>query len=115
MCESGLGLLDFIVGYKKVLILDAIEQGLKPGSVVVFDADNIRPVNSPSAHSIGFPTALELGRRFSLDLPEEIKIIGVQVKDATLLCENLSREVELSLDKVVKESKEIIQEWIAEG
>lgn len=114
VCESGLGLLDFIVGYQKVLIIDAIDQNLEPGSVVVFDAEKIKPINSPSAHSVGLPVALELGKRFALDLPEEIKIIGVQVKDATLLCENLTDEVKLSLDEVVKESKGILEKWIAE-
>jgi hydrogenase maturation protease len=114
VCESGLGLIDFLTGYEKVLIIDAIEQGLVPGTVVVFDAEDIKPVRAPSAHSVGIPLALELGRRCGVPLPSEIKVIGIQVKDATLLGETLTKEVELSLSEAAEKARLILGEWLRE-
>jgi Ni,Fe-hydrogenase maturation factor len=78
------------------------------------DAKEIKPIKSPSPHSVGVPYALQIAKRFQLNIPEEIKIIGVQVKDITLLSENLTKEVELSLEKVHHKAKEIIDEWLGE-
>ena len=115
VCESGLGLIDFLTGYEKVLIIDAIEQNLKPGSVVVLDANNIKPIRAPSPHSVGVPLALKLGRRLGIPMPQEIKIIGVQVKDATLLGENLTKEVEASLPQAAEQGVAILKEWLREA
>lgn len=76
------------------------------------DANDIRPINSPSPHSVGIPLALQIGRRFQLNLPQIIKIIGVQVKDATLLSETLTSEVEKSLENVCKKAKKILDIWL---
>lgn len=114
VCESGLGLIDFLTGYNKVLIIDAIEQDLEPGSVVVLDANNIKPIRAPSPHSVGVPLALKVGRRLGIPMPEEIKIIGIQVKDATLLSENLTKEVETALPKAVEEGLAILKNWLKE-
>jgi len=115
VCESGLGLIDFLTGYEKVLIIDAIEQDLAPGTVVVFDALDIQPVRAPSPHSVGIPLALELGRRCGVPLPSEIKVIGVQVKDATLLGETLTPEVESSMGEVAENGRRILSAWLGEG
>jgi hydrogenase maturation protease len=114
VCESGLGLIDFLTGYEKVLIIDAIEQELPPGTVVVFDASDIKPVRAPSPHSVGIPLALELGRRCGVPLPSEIKVIGVQVKDASLLGETLTKDVESSLTEVAGKANPILDGWLRE-
>jgi len=114
VCESGLGLIDFLTGYEKVLIIDAIEQELPPGTVVVFDAANLQPVRASSAHSVGIPLALELGRRCGVPLPSKIMVIGVQVNDASFLSEILTQEVEAALPEVVAKAAPILLAWLEE-
>lgn len=104
-----------MIGYKNLLVIDAIDCGLEPGSVRVFEVKDLGISYSPSAHSISFPTALEIARRFNLEIPEKIKIIGVQVKDATLLSEELTEEVKKALEKVYNEAEKILKEWLEDG
>lgn len=82
---------------------------------MVLDANNIKPIRAPSPHSVGVPLALKLGRRLGIPMPQEIKIIGVQVKDATLLGENLTKEVEASLPQAAEQGVAILKEWLREA
>lgn len=81
---------------------------------MVFDASNLKPVRASSAHSVGMPLALELGRRCGVPLPSEITVIGVQVNDASFLSEVLTKEVEAALPEVVEKAAPILRAWLGE-
>lgn len=80
---AGVGLLDLLEGYERVVIIDAADMGLEPGSVVKFRPEATMfktPDFRLSLHSIDVNSVLELARLLSKSLPE-IAIIGVQPKD----------------------------------
>jgi len=99
-------------GWKYVIIIDAVDiEDLKPGEIVEF---HIKDKNLPevrglsSTHGFDALTALKLA--FALKdfkLPEEIMIIGVQVKNIEGFGVGLSKEVEAAIPNVITRINEI--------
>lgn len=99
-------------GWKYVIIIDAIDiENLKPGEIVEF---LIKDKNLPevkglsSTHGFDALTALKLA--FALKefkLPEEIIIVGVQVKNIDSFGVGLSIEVEDAIPKVISRINEL--------
>lgn len=101
---GGLGLLELVVGYDKVIILDAIQtDGAEPGQIHFLSPDehhgNLR---AASTHDISFATALELGRRLRKDLPEEIVILALEAADVETFGEELTPAVAAAVPTAVE-------------
>jgi len=101
---AGLSLLDSIVGYDKVIIIDAIQtkQG-HAGQIYrmgLQDFSSAKHFSSP--HQINLVTALELGKMLDLAMPQEITIFAVEAKDITSFSEKCTPEVERAIPEVVK-------------
>jgi len=101
---AGLRLLDSIVGYDKVIIIDAIqtEKG-RAGQIYrmgLQDFSSAKHFSSP--HQINLVTALELGKMLDLAMPQEITIFAVEAKDITNFSEKCTPEVERAIPEVVK-------------
>lgn len=113
--ESGLALLDHIVGYRKVLILDSIKrEGREPGKVVEIKVEELESSPSPSPHYVGLPMSLQIGRRLGFSLPEEIRILAMEVEDPYTLEEGLTDIVNSSFPDYVKKAEEILRNWLKE-
>jgi len=102
--EAGLSLLDSIVGYDKVIIIDAIQtrEG-NAGQVYrmgIEDFSFSKRFSSP--HQINLVTALELGKMLDLTMPQKITIFAVEAKDITKFSEKCTPEVERAIPGVVK-------------
>lgn len=100
---SGLGLLDFISNYERVIIIDAIQtpQG-KVGQVYRLSlSDLATPHYSYGTHNIDLATTLELGAKLGLALPREIIIFAVEVADVTTFSEECTPEVERAIPQVI--------------
>ena len=106
---AGLNMLDLLAGYDRAIIIDAIQtmEGkvgqiyrLKPGA---FDATR----HAATPHDVNFATALELGNRLGLALPQEIIIFAIEVEDVTTFSEECTPEVEraipICVEKVIQE------------
>jgi hydrogenase maturation protease len=101
---GGLGLLELVVGYEKVIIVDAIqtEEG-QPGQVHRLYADEFRPhLRGASSHDISLATALELGRQLHEDIPGEIVILAVEAADVETFGEELTPAVAAAVPEVVE-------------
>ena len=101
---AGLSLLDSIVGYDKVIIIDAIqtEEG-NTGQIYrmgLQDFSSAKHFSSP--HQINLVTALELGKMLDLAMPQKITIFAVEAKDITNFSEKCTPEVERAIPEVVK-------------
>jgi len=101
---SGLALLDEILGFEKVIILDAIQSGQR--AVGEIFPIRIRewegmPIG-PSPHYLGLPSVLKWSRLAGLEAPREMEILGIEVKDPFTFDENLSAEVEAALPALVQ-------------
>ena len=93
---SGLGLLDLLVNYDKAIIIDAIQTvGGKVGQVYRLEPEMLNATRHASTpHDVNFATALELGRRLGLPLPQQIIIFSIEASDVTTFSEECTPEVE---------------------
>jgi hydrogenase maturation protease len=101
---AGLSLLDSIVGYDKVIIIDAIQtkEG-NTGQIYRMGTEDFsltKHLSSP--HQINLVTALELGKMLNLAMPQKITIFAVEAKDVTSFSEKCTPEVEQAIPEVVK-------------
>ncbi len=81
---GGLRLMELMVGYRRVVLIDAWkDDSLPPGTVCRLSLSDLErrrpPQHLASAHDATLPTALAAGRRLGLDLPEDIVIFAVTV------------------------------------
>jgi hydrogenase maturation protease len=101
---AGLSLLDSIVGYDKVIIIDAVQT--KEGNagqiyrMGLQDFSSTKHFSSP--HQINLATALELGKMLNLAMPQEITIFAVEAKDVSSFSERCTPEVERAIPEAVK-------------
>lgn len=101
---AGLSLLDCMLGYDKVIIIDAIQtkEG-KAGQIYRMkpeDFSSAKRLSSP--HQINLVTALELGRMLNLAMPREISVFAVEAKDTDTFSEKCTPEVEKAIPEVAK-------------
>ena len=77
---AGLGLLDLLEGWKRVVIVDAAEMGRRPGEFVRFTPAGVRLASASgrfSLHHAGLSEVLALADALGRPLPEVV-IFGVQ-------------------------------------
>ncbi len=103
-CHGGLSILDAILGYDRVLIIDSIQtkEGT-PGEVYRLrpsDLSFARHLSSP--HQVNFITALELGKTLDLPMPERIDIIAVEAGEVNRFRERCTPEVEQAIPAAVE-------------
>lgn len=106
---AGLDLLELLTVYDRVIIIDAIQTGDgEAGQVYRLKPETLAATrHASSPHDVNLATALELGRRLGLTMPEDIIIFGIEVADVTTFSEECTSEVQpaipLVTDMVVKE------------
>lgn len=104
----GIDLLWYLLGRKKVILIDAVQAGEKPGTIFRFCPEDIQQVcreENFSLHQLGLFDALNIAKLLNQPLPE-IVIIAIQPKNITQGME-ISQEIEASMpvliDMVLKE------------
>jgi hydrogenase maturation protease len=101
---AGLTLLDSIVGYDKVIIIDAIQTNKgQAGQIYRMKPEDFSFAKHPSSpHQINLITALELGKMLDLVMPKEITMFAIEAKDVSTFSERGTPEVEGTIPEVVK-------------
>jgi len=102
--EAGLRLLDSIVGYDKVIIIDAVqtEKG-QAGQIYRMEPQDFSSAKYLSLpHQINLATSLELGNSLNLAMPQKITIFAVEAKDITSFSEKCTPQVERAIPELVK-------------
>jgi hydrogenase maturation protease len=104
---SGLELLSYFSERDQVIIVDAVESGLPPGTVVKMEGEDVpaRFATRISPHQLGISDVLAAAR-ISGKLPREMVLIGMEPKRVELrldLSEEAGRNFEKLLDTVRNE------------
>ncbi|MEJ2011468.1 MAG: hydrogenase maturation protease [Anaerolineales bacterium] len=101
---GGLRLMERMIGYDRVIIVDAIQSGAKPGTIHFLSPGDIPTQRSASAHDVNLPTALEFGRQAGAQLPSEdqILLIAVEAEDVLTFGEELTPNVQEALPRAVE-------------
>lgn len=109
--EAGLALLDFIVGYDRLIIVDSVktEEG-KPGELYKIEMGEIKPTSHlTSLHGVDMATAFELGQKLGYHMPQQVSLYAVEVKDNTSFGEECTEEVgekiSLITEQIIGEEK----------
>ncbi len=106
---AGLDFLDMVVGYDRLVIIDAIQTAKgKPGRIYRFGPEALLDtLHSGTPHDINIATALELGKRLEMDLPEDITIFAIEAEDVMSFSENctpaIARAIPKCADMVIRE------------
>ncbi len=107
----GLDLLPLVEECSHLLVLDAVDAGLEPGSLVEIDRDEIpyyRGIRL-SEHQVGFQEVMALARARE-SLPEHLILLGIQ-PDSFNLDLDLSPLARSSLPNLLKRATEVLNTW----
>lgn len=116
---AGIALMEQIVGYERVILIDSLNTGdHAQGEVVSFSLDKLTDLiygHSASAHDLSLKKALELGRSMSAELPddENVSVVAVEAAHVYDFTEKLSPIIAAAVPKAVQKVLDLI--GIAEG
>lgn len=107
--EAGLNLLGLLTGYQKAVIVDSIvtRKG-KPGDIYRLTKRELCGARSLySSHQIGLATLIKLGKRLKIELPKDVILYAVEIKQQDAFSESLlSRAIEKRVVKMARLIKE---------
>jgi len=93
-----------LAGYDRLVVVDAVQFGSAPvGTVHRFSlSDLASTIRLSSPHDINFATALQMGKVWGYDIPADIHIYGIEVKELSRFSENCTPEVAEKLYEIVE-------------
>ena len=101
--EMGLALLDYMTGYRAVVIVDSIQTGrAAPGFLHEVDAASLKQLSGPTPHFLGVSETLALGRQLDLPMPKVVRIFAVEVQDPFTLSTQMSPALQAVLPALVE-------------
>ncbi|MGC8856418.1 MAG: hydrogenase maturation protease [Anaerolineae bacterium] len=95
-CASlgGLSLMERMIGYERVILVDAMATGQRPvGSVQVIPLEalpNPSAGHSTSAHDVSLLTALQTAKAMGLPIPQIVEVVAIETDRVYDFCEELS-------------------------
>jgi len=101
---SGIDLLYMLRGAQAAILVDAVQSGVKPGTLHVIDEQDLLSFDQTigSSHGLGVAETLAIGRILdSQDFPARIVLIGIEAEDLTY-GEGLSRAVQAALPSAAR-------------
>ena len=103
LAVGGLQLLDYVVGYKNCIIVDAITSGKHaPGTLFKFiQMPDQEPLSLTSSHQIDLGQVLGLAKLMGTELPETLTVYGVEASDITTFRDACTEEVEKALPLLI--------------
>ena len=107
---GGLSLMERMLGYERVIIIDSMETGQSPdGSVSVFPLASLPdPMagHSASTHDATLMTALRTAEQLGADIPKQVDIVAIEAENVYDFSEELSppvaAAVPLAVEKVIE-------------
>jgi hydrogenase maturation protease len=106
---SGLALLDVVLGYDALVIIDTIAKSdPETGRIRFLEETDLRDMPGPSPHYVSVPQTLAIGRQMGLSVPRTVKIVAVEAKDLYRLGESLSEDMRRRLPDVVDAANGIL-------
>jgi len=100
---TGLSLLDVIIGYDDLIIIDTIKRANPvTGRMTLMTDDDIRSIPGPSPHYVSIPQTLVIGRQLNQKVPTRIQILAVEAKNMFVLGEGLTDKMKETLPELVE-------------
>jgi len=106
---SGLALLEVIVGYDTLLIVDTVKKANpSTGKIHLLKEKDLRYIPGPSPHYISVPQTLEIGRKLRLKVPSKVKVVAVEAKNMYNLGEGLTAEMKKAVPVIAEKVKRVL-------
>ena len=111
---AGLALMERLVGYERVILIDSLNTGQhSQGEVVVFTLDQMPDLtygHSSSAHDVSLRNALKLGRSMDPTLPadENVHVVAIEAQHVYDFKEELSPKIAAAVPVATKKVLEIL-------
>lgn len=107
----GLELLPYVERFSKMILIDVVDFGEKPGYIRVLRDTEIPPYlrTKLSVHHVGVQDLLEVAK-FVGRYPEELYLVGIQ-PDRIDLGLDLTHTVGSKLNKLIEEVLKILKSW----
>jgi len=103
---GGLSLMERLVGYERVILIDAITTGTQPvGSVSRFPLDALPDLaagHSGSAHDTSLKTALRLGHSMGTPLPEDVTVVAIEAQSLYNFSEELTPAIAAAVPEAAR-------------
>lgn len=102
---SGLELLDMVLDYDKVVIIDAIKtrDGVPGDHYILAEEDFEKAVHGSSPHGINIATALAMGRKVVPErMPKEVVFVAIEAEDLENVREEMTPRVSQKLPAIVE-------------
>ncbi len=108
----GFEVMDKVKGYEKAIVVDACMLGNDPGTVLELTVDDIFSTHAlANSHAVTLGTTLKTGYVcFPEEMPEDITLLLIEVKDIKEFTMQMSAEVEAAVDEVVQRITEMVAE-----
>lgn len=116
---GGLSLMEAMVGFKGVIVVDSIRTGTKPNgsvySLPLRKIPNLSSGHTTSSHDTSLATALEMGKKLGFTLPEEVWVVAVEAEHVYEFSEKLSPAIEDAVPAAVNELLKILKIYFQEN
>lgn len=107
---QGLSLLPHVSGYKRMLVLDAVDAGEPPGTLIRLEGAALGKMpGKASVHQVGFAD-LMMAMRLLGDVPEEVVVLGIQPLSTEWSAE-LSPAVAKAMDALIDAAIAQLKSW----
>lgn len=110
---AGLDLIELFTGYDRAIVIDAIqtEKGT-PGKIYRFGPDSLPSTrHAGNPHDVNIATALELGKKLNIKVPQEIIFYAIEAEDLT----SFSEDCTPSVKKAIPECAAMVLRELGEG
>jgi hydrogenase maturation protease len=102
---GGISLMEHMIGYQRVILVDAFISEDNVGSVFVYKLDEIPNYSAfhvSSAHDMTLQNAIELGKWMGAVLPEDVIVVGIATRRIIDFGEEFSESVALAIPQAIK-------------
>ncbi len=103
---GGLSLMELLIGYERVILIDAIGTGQTPiGAVYHFQLDErYDPAagHTTAAHDVSLVTAIQIGRSLGAELPHDITVVAIESPYVYDFSEELTAPVAAAVPQAVE-------------
>ena len=115
--RGGLALMERLVGYDRVILVDAILRGGKPGTVYRLSLAEFPTQRTRGTHDVHLATALQLGQLagYQVPAPEQVHVVAVEAEDVLTFGEGLTPSVGGAVPEATRLVLKILEEIVTPG
>jgi len=100
---GGLGLLDYVTGYERCIIVDAVVTGVHPAGTLLrlLQTSDSTPVAISSSHQLDLAQVLALAALLGADIPDTVTVYGIEAQDVSTFHEGCTNEITRAIPRLV--------------